>query len=35
LPLPKTASSDPAVGLIGLLAMVGAVGLAARRPRSS
>lgn len=35
LPLPKTASSDPAVGLIGLLAMIGAVGLAARRRRSA
>jgi LPXTG-motif cell wall-anchored protein len=35
LPLPKTASSDPAIGLIGLLAMVGAVGLAARRRRSA
>ena len=35
LPLPKTASSDPAIGLIGLLAMVVAVGLAARRRRSA
>jgi LPXTG-motif cell wall-anchored protein len=35
LPLPKTASSDPAIGLIGLLAMVGAVGLAVRRRRSA
>jgi LPXTG-motif cell wall-anchored protein len=35
LPLPKTASSDPAVGLIGLIAMVGAVGLAMRRRRSA
>jgi LPXTG-motif cell wall-anchored protein len=35
LPLPKTASSDPAIGLFGLLAMVGAVGLAARRRRSA
>ncbi|HEY4839393.1 MAG TPA: LPXTG cell wall anchor domain-containing protein [Candidatus Acidoferrales bacterium] len=35
LPLPKTASSDPAIGLIGLLAMVGAVGLAIRRRRSA
>lgn len=35
LPLPKTASSDPAIGLFGLLAMVGAVGLAIRRRRSA
>src|SRR5579864_2898447 len=35
LPLPKTASSDPAIGLIGLLAMVAALGLAARRRRSA
>jgi len=35
LPLPKTASSDPAIGLFGLLAMVGAVGLAVRRRRSA
>jgi LPXTG-motif cell wall-anchored protein len=35
LPLPKTASSDPAVGLFGLLAMIGAVALAARRRRHS
>jgi LPXTG-motif cell wall-anchored protein len=35
LPLPKTASSDPAIGLFGLLAMVTAVGLAARRRRSA
>jgi LPXTG-motif cell wall-anchored protein len=35
LPLPKTASSDPAIGLVGLLAMVGAVGLAIRRRRSA
>jgi LPXTG-motif cell wall-anchored protein len=35
LPLPKTASSDPAVGLFGLLAMIGAVGLAVRRRRSA
>jgi LPXTG-motif cell wall-anchored protein len=35
LPLPKTASSDPAIGLIGLLAMVGAIGLAMRRRRSA
>ena len=35
LPLPKTASSDPAIGLIGLVAMIAAVGLAARRRRSA
>jgi LPXTG-motif cell wall-anchored protein len=35
LSLPKTASSDPAIGLIGLLAMVAAVGLATRRRRSA
>jgi LPXTG-motif cell wall-anchored protein len=34
-PLPTTASSDPAIGLFGLLAMVGAVGLAIRRRRSA
>ena len=35
LPLPKTASPDPAIGLIGLVAMIAAVGLAARRRRSA
>ena len=35
LPLPKTASSVPLIGLIGLIAMVAAFGLAVRAKRSA